>query len=267
MQTRARMLVRKTLLGLMVPLTALAVGETAVASPFISVPPAQCTAATSLWTTPGGSTTSGGSVEAWACFNLTPGGLTLNLVSVQPNVKSAAQEISAISFHVSGAQSTGATIGSDTGSLGTIAAGGSYTIVPSAANPLTSWVVSQSGTGISLSALSGGQPAQLIIGPDSAGGISGSGNYSSANGSIVQHNPSVLELATFVLSIAGVTPDSTITDVVFQFGSAPGTNLVEGIDPVPPGTSVLASVPAPATIALVALGFAGIGFRRNRTRA
>src|SRR5215831_9795831 len=133
MQTRARMLVRKTLLGLMVPLTALAVGETAVASPFISVPPAQCTAATSLWTTPGGSTTSGGSVEAWACFNLTPGGLTLNLVSVQPNVKSAAQEISAISFHVSGAQSTGATIGSDTGSLGTIAAGGSYNIVPSAA--------------------------------------------------------------------------------------------------------------------------------------
>jgi hypothetical protein len=173
------------------------------------------------------------------------------------NPTSVAQEISALTFDVSGASGSGSLTTVSSGNLSTISSGGSYTAGVSSL--LSRWGVTETGLALDLDALGGGSPNQLIIGPDDHGGFNPTvGKYTAANSSIYNHNPSVLGTATFTIAVPGVTLASSITDVVFQFGSTDGSNLVTGIP-----------APEPSTLALFgvgAIGLIGWAMRRRTPR-
>ncbi|MFO0950638.1 MAG: hypothetical protein U0835_05690 [Isosphaeraceae bacterium] len=212
--------------------------------------------------TPAGSTTSGGSVLANASFTLSNGRVLVALSNLLGNPTADSQQISAVLFSVSGATATGSLASTNQGQISTISAGGSYTAGVS--DPLTRWEATRTGSTVELTTLTGGAPNRLIIGPDDKGNNDPSlgGLYSNANPSITNnHNPSVLGTATFDITIAGVTSSSTVSNVVFQFGTAAGSNLVNG--------TALSVVPEPSSLLLgtVVAALGGVGlFRRQRRR-
>jgi hypothetical protein len=117
------------------------------------------------------------------------------------------------------------------------------------------WIAgfSNTGTTITLEALGGGMPSQMIL-PFIANG----GTYTNANNGIQNFNSYVIGPGTFDLSIPGITADTTITSVTFSFGTGTGAETV-----TIPGTP-LPSVPEPATLGLIGLGLAALGLSRKR---
>ncbi len=207
--------------------------------------------------TPSGSTTSGGGVDATATFTMSDGKVVVTLQNLFENPTAISQLISGISFDISGAHGGGSLITMNSGYTSSIASGGSYT--PGTLDSLNRWTASESGTTITEWALSGGTPSRLIIGPDDAGGFTGTGRYSDANPSITgNHNPSVLGSSTFTITIPGVTASSTLQNVYMQFGTTASANCVQLV-PVPEPTTLIAG-------ALLLLPFGLQGFRHSRNR-
>ncbi len=202
-----------------------------------------------------GTPDSDGPGDATATVTTGAGSITVTLTDLQQNPRAAGQLISGISFDASGATGTSGSLSSSSGNTSTIASDGSYSTAV-LTSPLTHWSASQSDTAIHLTTLSGGMPNTMIIGPDSAGGFTGAGTYSNANASIINFNPNVLGSATFVISAPGVTSASTLSNVVFEFGTGPDGTL--------PGSPV----PEPKeVVALLSLfGLAGVGLIVGRRR-
>ncbi len=82
--------------------------------------------------------------------------------------------------------------------------------------PPDHWIDSKSGATFTLTALSGGKPNDLIIGPPN-----GSDLYPSANPSITGHEPSIQNTGTFDISSLSVPAGDTITGVKIEFGTGP----------------------------------------------
>jgi hypothetical protein len=228
----------------------------------IAVMPA-ASRASITYVTPSGSESKDGPVDATATFTLSSGHVLITLTSLLENPTADGQLISAILFNVSGASGTGALASTNSGNISTIdISDGTYSAGVS--DPLTRWEASHTGTAVTLTTLSGGKPNRLIIGPDSLGNFNPAlgGLYDQANASIDQHNPVVLGTATFDIAIAGVTSDSVLSDVVFQFG----TDANESKNKIP---GRLPGVPEPSSIVMVsmALGAAGVLARRRRRAA
>lgn len=208
------------------------------------------------FTTPAGSTDSDGELSAEAIVTAIAGGVTVTLNDLLQNPKSAGQLVSGLEFNITDTTG-GASVGSSSGVLATIGSGGSYT--PGTATSLSHWAASLSGSTVTLTTLSGGQPNELIIGPDSAGGFAGLGLYNNANSSIHNFNPSVLGTATFTLSIPGVTANSTISGVGIEFGTGPEAIIGPPPTIVPDGGSTLTLLGT----ALLGVTFLGRKLRRN----
>lgn len=176
-------------------------------------------------------TVSNSSVSAEADFSLSSGSLSLTLSNLKGNPTSAAQLISGIKFDVAGSSLSGSgnLTTANSGEISDITTSGpnsgSYTAGTS--DILTRWEATYSAATIHLTTLTGGQPNELIIGPDDSGNFDPTlgGLYSNANSSINNFNSSVLGSATFDITIPGLTSASQISGVVFEFGTGPDSTI------------------------------------------
>jgi hypothetical protein len=194
-----------------------------------------------VFTASGG--TGSNAVDAQADFSLNGNTLTIVLTNLQPGMISAGQAISGLEFMVTppggDITSSNATLESVTGNVVSVS-GGKTT--PLGVGPTTysgstlsdsQWDVSSSA---GLTALTGGKPNHLILDGDTSG----------FNSSVNQHTPDFQSSATFVLTVKGMNSNSTISGVIFDFGTSPETSL--------PGTLVPNSAPAPPSIVLLGVG-------------
>jgi hypothetical protein len=204
---------------------------------------AQPAAAVSITFT-GTGTGSDGALSASAAFTTSAGLLSVTISNLDSaaTIVSAGQAVSDLSFTLSNAPGTlGAT--SASGQLANIGAVGSVTDV--SGSPLR-WLgqgppppggqgtFSIVGNTITLEAIGGGQPSELLL-PSAT-------SFPNANASITggQFNPFVVGPETFTLALSGVTAATTITGATFSFGTGPDT-FIPGV-PVP-GPIVGAGLP------------------------
>lgn len=182
---------------------------------------------------PSGATEMGGNpVSAQATFTTGAGTLTITLQNTLSDPLTVAQNISDLFFVLSSGQTSG-TLSSSSGMERKVAADGTYT---DGSMVSTGWALGPSGSGFLLSVLGTKEaPAHTIIGNPDASNIYGSANNSIAGNK--PHNPFLAGPVTFVLDIAGVTVDTSITSVTFSFGTSEGDN-VPGI-PTPEPASLL----------------------------
>jgi hypothetical protein len=209
-------------------------------------------ASTITFVTPSGSSTGGGPVNASANVTTNSNGtVSIMLNDLQANPTDVAQLISDFAFTLSNG-ATGGTLFSQTASLINVLGDGTTT---SGGTGSPGWLMGTFAGGVEITRLGGGQPAGLIIGPAGPGGV-----YTNANGSIAgngPHNPFSNQSATFVVTVAGVTADTTITSAIFSFGTTAGINV--------PGIAT----PLPGALALLGpmLGIGYLRLRRRRPRA
>ena len=192
-------------------------------------------------------------------FSWSAGSMTITLKNLEQNPVSASQLLNGVNFDITGANGSGSLTTSGSGNTTTISSGGSYTAGVSTS--LTRYNTSESGNAVTMTALGGGQPSQLIIGPDDHGGFDPTkGKFSAANSSIINFNPNVLGSAIFTISIPGITSSSTISDVVFTFGTQAGEASAPGVPNTPHG-----GVPDGAsTVTLLGAVLTGMGLFRRK---
>jgi PEP-CTERM motif len=182
-------------------------------------------------------------------------------------VRNPGQAVSDITF----------TLSNNAGTLGTQTAAGQFGDISDKPNPgVVTYVASDDQTGdttpirwftgtnagvsgdtVTLEAIGGGQPSQMI-----APFIVDGGRYTNANNGLRNFDSYVIGPATFTLDLSGVTANTTVTAVTFSFGTLPDF-FVAGI----PGTP---AVPEPSTLTLAGIGglcLTGIGIVRRRRRA
>jgi hypothetical protein len=210
---------------------------------------AVCSANASTFTVSGSG--SDGPLSAQADFTISNGQIVVTLTNTlsASTIVSVGQTISDVSFNLSnlagtpgtavatgqqGNVNSGATVTYASGSPGRFigVGGGSYTV---------------SGNTVTLEAIGGGQPDELILPAMTDGGT-----YASGNPGLVAHNPYTIGPATFTLALSGVTTNTTVTGVTFSFGTGPDKFLSTGGNPPPP------PVPEPTSIALLGTGMAGL---------
>jgi len=191
-------------------------------------------------------------VNASATFTTGNGTVAITLTDLLANPGNVGQLLSDLDFTLSGGQTAG-TLQSSSGQHISVAGNGSTTL---GSTGTTGWGLNGNVSGgLQLDALGFVGPAGLLIGPPGAGGV-----YTAANASIAgngPHNPFLNQTATFVVNVSGVTVDSTVTSVMFSFGTTAGDN-VSGTPPhnsVPDGGS---------TVALLGLGLTSVGLLRRK---
>ena len=197
-----------------------------------------------------------GPLSARADFTTSAGLLAVTVTNtLAANViRSAGQAVSDIIFTLSNAPGT---LGATTAN-GTFATFNGTTTPTLAAGSPVRWLGQgpppPGGTGffsivgntITMEAIGGGQPSQMILPAGTT--------YPNANASITggQFNPFVNGSAAFTLALSGVSAATTITGATFSFGTGPDT-FITGV------------IPIPGTLPLFATGLLGLwALRRKR---
>ena len=210
----------------------------------------------------GNDTSADGDLAAKAIFTTGDGVITVVLSNELATsvFRSPGQSVSDITF----------TLSNDAGTLGTQTAAGQFGNISGNPTPgVVTYVASDdqtgdttpirwftgtnagvSGAAVTLEAIGGGQPSQMI-----APNIVNGGQYTNANNGLQNFNSYVIGPATFTLELSGVTANTTVTAATFSFGTGP--------DFFVPGTAV----PEPSTLTLAGIGglcLIGIVWRRRR---
>jgi hypothetical protein len=165
--------------------------------------------------------------------------LIVSLSSLQANPTAAGQEVSDIELKLSNTPTSASLPTGGTGTFIDIAPGGSVT--PTSQTNTTHWGVDLTSGTITLATAGsgsvGGKPIELIIGP---------GPYTNANPSITGRNPQIEDTGVFDLTVGGITSSTTVTSVVFSFGTGPDSFL--------PGVPVPAPLIGHGLFVLLAVG-------------
>ena len=195
-------------------------------------------------------------VAASATFSFSSDSVTITIQNLEANLTASNQLISGLQFTLSGTP-TGQSFLSGSAVEMNLSPP-NFTLLNSG-NPVatTRWHLASS---TELTALGGGQPSQLIIGPPN-----GSNQYTNANGGANNFDPNLFESATFTLTYTGgVTSATTVSDVKFEFGTNPSS------DGIITGVPVMSTVPEPSSLTCAATGIlmlAGYTWRRRRVAA
>jgi hypothetical protein len=181
-----------------------------------------------------------------ATFTTGAGTVTVTLSDTFATPTSLANLLSDLAFSVTGGQTVSATNYTTTANFITLANGQpTSTSGPGTTNP---WTLSGGSSGYLFTGLNGNpQTSTLIIGPVSSSicqptkcpdGLANA-----------EFNPYIDQTATFSLAIAGVTADSTISNVGFSYGTA----------------GEITTIPIPAAVWLFGSGLLGlIGIARRK---
>jgi hypothetical protein len=211
--------------------------------------------------TPTGSNIGGQAVNSTATFTTGDGTVMIDLFNnlTANQVNDVSQNLSDLSFTLSGTFATGLVTDTNRTYTGTLINVGTNGVVTAGTGTFNGWDFSNTGSTFVLEDLgSTAGPAQTII-----GGTAGSSTaYSNANGSIDNndpHNPFIQGVAHFTLNIAGVTASTNVTGATFSFGTTLGNNI--------PGTGFSTPVPEPVSSALMGIGLVSLFFLRRRIRS
>ncbi|HEY7427922.1 MAG TPA: XDD4 family exosortase-dependent surface protein [Gemmataceae bacterium] len=206
-----------------------------------------------------GNSSQSGSLNAEADFQVIKDQITVTIKNLQTDIGNVGQAISGISFDISNPPPTSLTLKSTSGDVINIANGGAVTDLGFTTYSGTSgpdklsagrWHLDtlSGNPDPNMIALGGGQPDHLIIGPANS-----NGEYPNANGSLKgQFNPFFQDSVTLVLNAPGVMSSSTISNVVFLFGTSSGEFTLNG---KPENIPV---VPAPSSVILLGVGAFGL---------
>ena len=170
-----------------------------------------------------------GPLAASAAFTTSAGLLSVTITNgLSPiQIRDAGQTVSGLSFILSDAPGTLGTT-SASGQLANIGDPGQAFIHNVPGDPVR-WLgqgppppggtgsFSIEGNTITMEAIGGGQPSQMIV-----SGVTTSSNASIQGG---QFNPFVIGPATFTLALSGVTAATTITQATFSFGTGPDFSI------------------------------------------
>ena len=202
-------------------------------------------AALGTFSTPAGTTLDGLPVSARATFVTLTDNIVIFLENSQNNPRAIIQNVSDLGFALSTGQTTG-TLAFSEALERTINADRTFT--DGVSGP-TGWLVESTVNnplfvdGLRLCVLCAPVgPAHTLI-----GGPGVLGTYTIANNSIASnasHNPFITGLAAFIVEVPGVTDSTTISDVVFSFGTTEGR---------------LVAAPEPSTLLLLGSGLVALG--------
>lgn len=187
---------------------------------------------------------------AQAIFDTGLNSLSITLRNLEKDPADVTDCLSALIFSFASGENSGSLV-SGLGMERTIKADGTFS---NGSTVAAGWVLSGTSTGLMLDVLAGfghAGPKHTIIGDPAD-----SGSYEAANNSITgngAHNPFLAGDVTFNLTVDGLTEDTILKNVIFQFGTTPGENREPGDTPPVPdgGTTVLLLGAAISGLALV----------------
>jgi hypothetical protein len=166
-------------------------------------------------------------VDATAVITTGAGTVVIDITNNLPagQVVSIGQNISGLAWVLDTTTAAGS-VEASTGTFVDVGAGGAATTTSSVSDSVTDrigWALTNTLGVYQLNGLTGSLagPKQTILGGFDL-------SYPKANGSIAKnkaHNPFVQGTGHFVLSIAGATAATNISNVVFSFGATPGNSI------------------------------------------